>query len=294
MSKRTRNLILVAILVLVDVSCSIARLQQQGSVNPQDFHSETKFTTIKSVIVLPVVINGVSKNFLFDTGGQISLIQRDTATGKTMRVDGASNRTVKLGLEIVKSIRIAELDFQNTYAGSSDLVGLKEQIPNFGGIIGDPIISKANWLIDYPNKKLEISNNNLADSTFMTIKVERKSGTPYTFIKINGRQYKAMIDLGSSTALSIPAESMLAREIMKKYAFKENERELYTIGGLRKEKEKITVVPVVELGNHEITNVETAIKRTSKLRIGNLFFKDHIIYIDNIDHTYKIKKALRY
>jgi hypothetical protein len=290
--KKTINLILVAILVLVDVSCSIARLQQQGSVKPQDFHSETKFTTVKSVIVLPVLINGVSKNFLFDTGGQISLIQRDTATGKTMRVDGASNRTVKLGLEIVKSIQIAELDFQNTYAGSSDLVGLKEQIPNFGGIIGEPIISKANWLIDYPNKKLEISNNNLADSTFMTIKIERKSGTPYTFIKINGKQYKAMIDLGSSTALSIPAESMLAREIMKKYAFKENERELYTIGGLRKEKEKITVMPVVELGNHEITNVETAIKRTSKLRIGNLFFKDHIIYIDNIDHIYKIKKAL--
>lgn len=290
--KKTTNLILVAILVLVAVSCSIARLQQQGSVKPQDFHSETKFITVKSVIVLPVLINGVSKNFLFDTGGQISLIQRDTISAKTMRVDGASNRTVKLGLEIVKSIRIAELDFQNTYAGNSDLVGLKEQIPNFGGIIGEPVINKANWLIDYPNKNLEISNHNLADSTFQTIKIEWKNGTPYAFIKINGKLYKAMIDLGSSSALSIPAESMLAREVMKKYTFKESERELYTIGGLRKEEEKIAVVPVVKLGSHEITNVETSIKRTSKLRIGNLFFKDYIIYIDNINHTYKIRKAL--
>ena len=52
---------------------------------------------------------------------------------------------------------------------------------------------------------------------------------------------------------------------MKKYTFKESERELYTIGGLRKEEEKIAVVPVVKLGSHEITNVETSIKHTRKL-----------------------------
>ena len=70
-------------------------------------------------------------------------------------------------------MKIGNVDFKNTYAVNGNLIGLKEQITNFGGILGQPIISKANWLIDYPNKKIRVSNQNLVDETFKTIQIKR-------------------------------------------------------------------------------------------------------------------------
>jgi len=40
----------------------------------------------------------------------------------------------------------------------------------------------------------------------------------------------------------------------------------------------------------EFKNVEATIRHTSQLRIGNDFFKDYIIYIDNLNSDYSLKK----
>jgi len=170
------------------------------------------------------------------------------------------------------------------------MIGLKEQIPNFGGIIGTTIINKANWLIDYPNKKLRISNKNLADETFKTIKIKRKGGSPYTNISINGIEYKVVIDFGSSSEFSLPKESELAKQLLQKYEFTDNKRDRYAIGGLQTIKEKIGIVPLIKLGTMEFKNVNTKINVQSQPRIGISFFKDYIIYIDNLENSYKIKK----
>jgi hypothetical protein len=49
-------------------------------------------------------------------------------------------------------MQIGHVTFLNTVALNGNLSGLKEQVSDFGGVIGQPIINKANWLIDYPNK----------------------------------------------------------------------------------------------------------------------------------------------
>ncbi len=241
-------------------------------------------------MIIPAKINGVSKNFYFDTGAQYSIIQRDSIIGSKMTVDGASNRSIQTGSEVVESFEIGNVEFVGTVASNTDMVGLKEQIPNFGGIIGTPIINKANWLIDYPNKKVRISNENLADATFQTIKIKRKDGSPYTLITIDGTEYKVIIDFGSSSEFSLPKESKLAKELLQKYTFEDNEREKYTLGGLQTIKEKVGIVPLIKLGNVEFKNVSTKIGVQSQPRIGISFFKDYKIYIDNLENSYKIKK----
>jgi len=81
--------------------------------------------------------------------------------GKTQRISGASKRKIKFGEEYVRLLKIGTVDFKNTFALNGVLDGLKQQIPNFGGIIGQTIINKANWQIDFPNKKLILSNKDL-------------------------------------------------------------------------------------------------------------------------------------
>lgn len=282
--------LLFALLLLISFSCSVTHYQKKGTVQPKPFDSEIEFTTAKTVIIIPSKINGVSKNFYFDTGAQYSIIQRDSIIGKSMTLEGASNRSIETGSEEVESFKIGNVEFVGTVASNTDMIGLKEQIPNFGGVIGTPIINKANWLIDYPNKKLRISCENLADGTFQTIKIKRKGGSPYTHITINGTEYKVVIDFGSSSEFSLPKESELAKQLIKQYTFEDNERDRYSIGGLQTINEKVGVVPLIKLGDIEFKNVSTKIGVQSQPRIGIRFFKDHIIYIDNQENSYKIKK----
>lgn len=272
------------------LACSVTKTQRKGTVSPADFHYETEFTTLKSTIILPVEINGVSKNFLFDTGADFSVIQRDSTIGKISKVGGATNRKMKMGEEFVPSMKIGKVDFKNTFAQNGDMTGLKEQIPNFGGLIGQPIINKANWLIDYPNKKLQISNQKLVDEAFKTIRIKRDGGAPYTYISINGKDFKVLIDFGSSSEFNLPKESKLAKQLMEQYDFEDNERDRYTIGGLQTIKEKVAIVPLITLGGMDFRDVKTTINVSSQPRIGIGFFKDCVIYIDSFENTYKIKK----
>jgi len=284
------NLLLIGFIILSAFSCSVTKNQNKGNVLPVSFNYETEFETIKSVIVLPFEINGVLKNFLFDTGADYSIIQRELKLGKTSHYDGASKRKMKLGNEIIPSLKIGSIDFINTFALNGDMKGLKEQIPNFGGLIGQPIIKKANWLIDYPNKSIHVSDKNLVGTNFETIRIIREGGAPYTYISINDIKYKLLIDFGSSTEFNLPKDSKLAKQLLKKYSFSDNERDRYTLGGLQKIREKLGVVPLIKLGNMDFKNVNTTINISSQPRIGIGFFKDCKIYIDNINNSYKIKK----
>lgn len=284
------NLLLITIFLFFTLGCSLTKNQKKGSVFPEEFDYETEFTTLKTILIIPAKINEVTKNFLFDTGADLNVIQRDSTFGKISEVSGASNRKMKMGEENVPSIKIGDVEFKNTFAQNGNLVGLKEQIPNFGGILGQPAISKANWLIDYLNKKIRISNQNLVDNSFKTIRIKRERGAPYTYISINGTEYKVIVDLGSSSEFSLPKESKLAKQLLLKYKFEDNERERWTIGGSQIIKEKVGVIPLVKLGDIEFKDVSTKINVQSQPRIGVGFFKDCIIYIDNLEGNYKIKK----
>ena len=282
-------IIITTALFLIN-GCSITKLQKNGDIESNKFHYSMDFSTAKGLVLIPAKIDGEQKNFLFDTGADLTVIQRATLKGDISKIKGASKRKMELGKEIVESIEIGTINFRNTYAWNGDMKGLKEQINNFGGIIGQPIISKANWLINYPLKKIEISNENLADNSFQSIEIKRKGGVPYTYITLNGTKYKVVIDLGSTSLFNIPKDSKLGKEILSTYNFRNNERERYTLGGNQTIKEKIGVLPLIRLGNIEFENVETTVNNSSQLRIGMRFFEKCEIYIDNINDKYKIKK----
>lgn len=286
---RIQALLLTIAIIWGLTACSTTRLRREGTVQTEAYNCKLQFSTIKTLIILPVEINGATKNFLFDTGAEVTVLQKDTIVGNTTTITGATNRSMKLGHETIRSLKIGEIEFRDTHAMSGNLVGLKEQIPNFGGIIGQPINSKTNWLINYTDSTIVLSNQQLADSTFTPIKIKRKRGKPYASLSIDGDKQMALIDLGSSSALAIPEGSALARQILSKYSFHEKEREIYTIGGLRNTKEKTGIIPSVILDDVGFREMAASIRPTSQLRIGNSFFKKQLVIIDNINHIIHIK-----
>ena len=263
---------------------------KRGSVKPNNFYFKTNFSTAKSLIVFPCELNGETKNFLFDTGAQVTTVQRDSIFGDIIKVRGASNRTVENGSETIRSFKIGEVEFINTFATNENMSGLKEKIPNFGGILGRSIINKANWLIDYPNKTIEISNKELSNESFSDISIDKSVDAPYTNIEIDGKHYRAIIDLGSSSTFNVPNETELANQLLNKYEFVQNERERYTVGGMQVISEQIVVVPKMTIGDLEFKDVEVNLNKSSQIRIGIGLFKNCMVYIDNTNRKYGLKK----
>lgn len=262
---------------------------KRGKVVPSEFYEKFQFDTVKALILIPAEFEGETKNYLFDTGAQLTGIQRTELRGRRVDVRGATNRVVENGTETLKSFKIKGVDFKKTFATNGDFQGLKEQVPNFGGVLGRPIIDRANWLIDYPNQTVAISNRDLSDETFMDIPLDPNESAPYTMVEINGKEYKAILDLGSISVFNVPEDTDLAKELLSKYEFVDTPRERYTVGGLQSIIEKQGTIPSLKMGDRTFSDIHVRINKSSHIRIGMAFFRNHQVYIDNSNGKYRMK-----
>ncbi|MEL6670393.1 MAG: hypothetical protein AAFP08_15585 [Bacteroidota bacterium] len=241
-------------------------------------------------MLVPCMYEGVVKNYYFDTGAQLTDIQRENIKGKRVQVRGASNRDIEAGTEVLRSFLIGDVEFKNTFATNSDARGLKEQIPNYGGTLGRPIIDRANWLIDIPNQELTLSNRELVDDTWLDIPLEENpTGAPLTSIVVEGETYRAIIDLGSTSMLNVPAGTELAAELMSIYNFEDRARDRYTVGGNQSVVEKVCTIPSIQVGEIEFEQVEVTINESSQIRVGINLFRGRKIYIDNLNGKYRVQ-----
>ena len=114
---------------------------------------------------------------------------------------------------------------------------------------------------------------------------------PNKTIEIDRKQYKVIIDLGSTSSLNVPAETELAKQLLHKYAFQQNERKRYTVGGVETITEQVGKVPKMKIGTLEFTDVDVNINQSSQTRIGMPLFQHCLIYIDNTNKKYRIMKV---
>lgn len=271
-------------------SCSTSYKMKRGSVNPSDFHETITVSSAKGIMLVPCEYEGEVENYYFDTGAQLTDIQRTELKGERVSVRGASNRTKESDTEELKSFKIGNVEFKNTFATNTDAEGLKEQIPNYGGTLGRPIIDRANWLIDLRNNTLTISNKELSDNTYADIDlVISDIGAPHSMINIDGKSYRAIIDLGSTAMLNVPDDSELATYLLNNYEFKDHQRDRYTVGGIQRVTEIKGVLNLLKLGVNEFNDVDVSINKSSQIRVGMNLFKEKIIYIDNLNKKYRIK-----
>ncbi len=287
----TKNFLSAVLFLFITLACSVEKKQNKGLVVPQTSTTKLNFTTNRSTIVLPVTIDGSLQNFIFDTGATFTTLQVDAVTGRSTKVSGADGKKVKVGIGTIGSFKIGTSDFQDTYTWKLPMDYLKQKVPNFGGLIGQSIISKANWLIDYPKNTIEFTDKVIDTPNFETIKVD-KIRDPKLSFTLDGETYTALIDLGSSIGLVVPEGSKLAERLLAKYPFKDSTRERYTVSsGVQTINEKVGVTPKIAVGNLVFDATETSIAASSQIRVGNTFFKDYTIYIDNTNGVYKLKKT---
>ncbi len=279
----------VVIFIVLCSSCAKLR-QNKGQVASDANETVIDFFLMKNLVIVPLLFNGVAQDFILDGGDELTTISRKELQGRISKVGTATGEKTNVGRENVQSIKIGDRNFQNISAQNLDLSAIKKDVPNFGGLIGQSILSKANWLIDYPNKKLTISQNTIATNGFISVSVKNMR-SPYLNIEYDGITYKAFVDLGSSTAFSVKENSKLGQALLKNYSFTEEEKTTTTAGGTATAKIKRGEVSSITINGIAFNTVNTILTKVSshEIRIGMSFFKDKMLYLDYTNKQFKIK-----
>lgn len=190
----------------------IRKLVNDVGIEKKDFYYEIPFEYTGEIIIKGGV--GVETyDFLFDTGGytmiDAAVLQRNNFTVLVKQLLSSTNGLGK-ETDIVNTgiFTIGDLVFNNVKAYCIELDNSpKLQCMVDGGIIGSAIIQNYIWQIDYPNRKIIVTDN-----------IERLPGMegavripvylnnnlqPYFMSRINGRSQWLMFDTGCASPLWI-------------------------------------------------------------------------------------------
>lgn len=137
----------------------------QGKINQKNYYEEISFELVNNKIMLPVIINNKTYQFLLDTGAPNVISKRvlnelNIQNSLKINVSDANNKSDTMEMVSVNSIQIGKLNFENNVALVSDLDNhyiLK--CYQMDGFIGSNLFHKSVVKISLKNKKIIITND---------------------------------------------------------------------------------------------------------------------------------------
>ncbi|TCS35885.1 hypothetical protein [Reinekea marinisedimentorum] len=283
----------VLLFILSTVGCSTVRLsdlQSHGSVKPDKFYAKGDISFIGSRILISANIHGEEKNYIFDTGAEASFIHKNKSSGKSVNVSSPLGETLEYGSEYIDSIKIMDIEFVDTFAVNGNRPVLSKEIDNFGGLIGAPVINKANWLISFTENYIEFSDRSLIKYNYAELNTTVKNGLKYIEIDIGGIKQYAQIDLGSSAAILLPHNSKIAKALLQTNEYVVKRGTATTATGKHKISAKVIPNQTVYLGKEEISHLDIIVTDVDEAIIGSDFFKGTSLYFDNSNDIVYLKK----
>lgn len=199
-------------LIFVSISLSscinISNFDRGHFVPANNEPVEIEFEILSDLIIIKAEINGVSGNFLFDNGFSLSAINQEFANRSHIDFDNSSNirdannNQVSTSETTVDSVFINNQLFLKTgfYQINTDVFFPCDHID---GIIGASIINKANWKINFEEKKIQISSIPFEEKGNKLPIFFSDNNSSFTTLSILGIPYKCKIDLGSANSIII-------------------------------------------------------------------------------------------
>lgn len=253
------------------------QISKNGFVNQKEYFVEIPFNYVNKHIFIEVVISEKKYIFLFDTGCEISAIDLNIAKEinynliKEIGVSGSSLTDQKVSLIELQNIAISNLNFEKTYGMLQDLSYIKEtaETKKINGIIGNNLMRKAKWQIDYIKKVIRISDKTDKFDILPTSKIVKLNnenwGLGYVNIEINNKSHKFIFDLGSNGKFTA------------NHSFVQYLKEKNTI---IKEEKPTFLLDKIKIGEIEINNSSITLEKNVSSLIGNAFFDNYLLTID--------------
>lgn len=290
------RLIIVTLFIVILVFNASAQKPQQildwmnsATALNHNFYYELPFEYKQGEIIIKAKIGDSTYNYIFDTGGYNTvtdnIAERNNLKMLTKQQTGSSNlKKTTVNIVKVDDIQIGEVVFK-------DLAALQLNFDNSpiisclsnGGLIGRSIIKEYIWQIDYPRRKIIITDQfdklpNMQQTLAIPIELDKRL-TPFIRIVVNGQEERCMFDLGSSQILSFPKKQG------EKYLKNEKIIEIEGAGsegvaGTLTEVVKVVNIKTLGIGAVQLNNVATTVQTQPDILIGSPIIKNYIVTLN--------------
>ena len=296
MNQVNKILLLIA-LISIFQSCAfykIPKLVKQGEVKNSNYLQETQFNFTKQLIFFEVEIEGKKYNFIFDTGAELSVIGKHIADDISYKkiADSKVNATKKsenkLAFIEVPKITIASVEFENIGAIIADISEFDEYFAckSVDEIIGNNLMRKAAWQIDYKGRKITISDNveklNIAKNASEITMNSGKMKNVYFDVMIDNVSSKFTFDTGYNG--KIQADSNFFKLLMAENEGLEYSAEsgiaVKDLHGKIMGKTFNMIAKNVDIEGLELRDQLISLTGINKYLIGNEFYKNYILTVD--------------
>lgn len=236
-------------------------------------------------IIIPVIINGKTYHFLFDTGAT-TVVSKEIATELALTAlftnklqDGADSVQEEIFYNL-PGINMAGIDFENVAVVAGDMKKFDDVLcVPIDGLLGTNILRSCYWKVDYNNGQLTFSDREIkpAKGMYAIDFKENFSGTPLLELQMGKFRVNMFMDTGYSKALSIPDSLYFRARKNHERPFKKGFGTTTVTLYENSHKEKyIGLLDSVYVGNkhHLILDPLTDIDHADTFLIGNEVFKD--------------------
>ncbi|MES2813198.1 MAG: aspartyl protease family protein [Bacteroidota bacterium] len=272
--------ILLFLLTLTCFSQTKKEIFTQGTVTQKHFSKEIPFKYIKRHIFIEVVINSKKYDFLFDTAYSLSAIDKSIISDvdhKKISSDEVTGSAIKkpsnLTIIDLSKISIDSIDFHSTSALIQDLSFIQKNYSELtiAGVVGNNLLRKLNWQIDYKNKTIKMSDSEESMPVQPSALVLKLSGNTYgnAYISsvIDDRKIDFLFDLGSSGKFT------LNNKLLSKFTKKDQSR-------FKVEKNKTEYLSdEIQLDKLKFTNETITFEEGVSNLLGNMFFENYVVSI---------------
>lgn len=295
--KKYLQIIGVVLAIVIIGSCSslnssFYRVLMNSDIISEDFEVHKEFNFDKKLVVATVVIKGKEYEFMFDTGAAISILSQDAAKALNIEEKGANyindsqgNRQ-KLGYASIDTLDIGGVLFKDIAVSIIDWPenSAVECIAR-DGLIGNNLMRHCNWLFDFENKLMTLTDKEIEDEGFTIVPMKDAKSRPRLDIKINEKVLKrVLLDLGSSGGLDI--SRALAKELslsptkfQGKYLLDGSSQGLF---GSRMDSVCNLKIDSISFGESDYTfyNASLDIEKDRGAKIGNVLFSQGNLILD--------------
>lgn len=195
-------------------SCLVRSLLVVSSADLSDYKPKEiaiPYEEVYGLMVVPIVIEGKTYRFIFDTGAGSTVISSELAElaafkeKGAIKVNDAQHVSNKLPVGYLKGISLGELKYSKVGVIVNDF-SQNAQFKCFGidGILGVNVIQLNNWKVDYGTKTLlsyDLSFKPTFTESTQEFPFVSKKGIPFINLYVNGIQDKFMIDTGKNSEI---------------------------------------------------------------------------------------------
>lgn len=277
---------------------------KQGYVPATNYLEEVKFDYYNDFIFIKTKINDKEYNFLFDTGWDLTAISPEILKHNPIKNTGISNVSedaahVEESFEylLLDEISIGNVNFKDIAVFQKDFAHFQKMLGcvEFDGIIGNNLIRKAKWEINYDKQIIKITNDiSRLLGNESTIEIPLKTGNygqADIVVQLNDHKEKFTFDTGFNGKFTSDYK------LFKKINLSEKHYTIKTgFTGMQANGETdgisyVTLMNTFNLGNLNLKDQMVHFEKNQSSLIGNGFFENYVVIIDWDDKRLHLKQS---